>query len=142
MAKHIELKLDQAGLVLLDPGTTKLGNVIEKKADWKIKDQRIEAFRIEGKFARGYYPFKDPPNPNFGTDLELEVPWFKQTGDWEYKIIWIDKATQNEHTLDPKIAVNPVTGSLALIALTVVTLFSTIACLFYFNRKNRDRLKI
>lgn len=136
MAKHIELTLNSGGSQLIDPGTTKLGDVFNKKVDWKIKDSRIKSFRIVGKDSTAtYYPFKERPNRSFDTHLELEVPWFGETGEWEYKIIWIDKATLQEHTLDPKIAVNPIGFAPLLAVLFIMTIGSIIGIRSFRKRK-------
>src|SRR5688572_7631979 len=118
MADHIKLELDGSGK-LVDPGTTKRDNFLARKVIWEIKDQRIISFRIEGKTSDGYYPFKTQPNPNFSTKEDLTVEFLAPgEGVWQYKIIWKDST--GEHTLDPKIAVNP-------LALTEVMIYSVIA---------------
>ncbi len=137
MPKPIELSIDSNNnLVLSDGGTTKAGNVINRKVSWKIKDQKIESFKVVGKDPGD--PFTESPNSSFDTKLHLEVRLLGPTGDWYYSIIWKDKATYTEHTYDPKIAVKPVALNLKTL---VILLVSTVICLLtvrFFRMRKID----
>lgn len=122
-------------LILSDRGITEVGNFFDRKVSWEIKDQKVESFRIVGK-APGD-PFEDRPNAGFSTKVVLKVRLFGPTGDWNYSIIWKDKATHQTHTFDPKIAVNPI-GPVAPILLFIVIIITS-ALAVQFNRKRRIR---
>ena len=136
MAK-IELELDSAGLKLLNPGTTKLYKKLDTKANWKIKDSRIDSFRLESKVIGSYYPFTNPPNSNFVKKEELEIDDCQPTGIWDYKIIWKDSLKLKEHTLDPKIAVNTFPLAQFLIQLFAIT--GLLGLFFNFAKKLKNR---
>lgn len=107
MPGQIELTLDATGGHLSNPGTTSVGNLLGRTAHWTM-DPRIGSFRIEKKFSTGYYPFSRLPPTDFLNDVELTVPVFGGTGEWDYNVVWKTASGAPGPTLDPKIAVNPI----------------------------------
>ena len=140
MPKKIELSIDSTGnLVLSDGGTTKLGNVVNRKVSWKITDSKIESFRIVGK-ATGD-PFTERPNSSQDTKLDLEVRLFGPVGDWYYSIIWKDQETHSEHTYDPKIAVRPVALSLKVLIVVIAFTLIYLLCVPFLKFRGKRRKK-
>ena len=140
MQKKIKLSIDNAGnLALSDGGTTKLGNVVNRKVSWKIADSKIESFKIVGK-APGD-PFTERPNSSHGTKLDLEVRLFGPVGDWYYSIIWKDQETHTEHTYDPKIAVRPVALNVRAVIIVIAFTLIYLLCVQFlkFRGKRRNR---
>jgi hypothetical protein len=120
-------------LTLSDGGTTKVNNVFNRTVFWEIADTKIESFRIEGKLTSD--PFTERPGKEFAKHTKLKVRFLAPTGDWNYTIVWYDKATHTEHRYDPKIAVEPLLGYTGLVIIVAFTVVSFLSLRFFRTRR-------
>jgi hypothetical protein len=134
--RAIELTVDPSNdtvLVLSDGGQTNLGNFLNRKVSWIIKDPaKIQSFQIIPKFGMSD-PFTERPGRPHGNRLDETVNLLNRTGDWYYKIVWKDAASMS-HLVDPKIAVRPITTPLLEIIIILGLITTAILSVIFFNK--------
>ncbi len=113
---------------------------------WVIQDLRIDSFQIVGKNPTGRYPFSQSPNQPHSSSLSLVLSPSAPIGDWDYLILWWDKAHHIRTICDPKIAVRPsssfsVTQIIIFVTLMITSIaFMITSIVFYKKWRTADRL--
>lgn len=132
--KIVELKIDPKTGDLSYPNTPRVG--LFGGVVWVIKDPQIKSFQIVEKPGNPRYIFTEPLPTVQVPILRRKLNFQTRGFEWEYGIKWIDKATEQSHYYDPKIAVKPLVSLAELLLLLgfIVTLITSIV----FFRKWRS----